>query len=111
MSESQGRGLQVTSYDGWIVHKLPTRKFLLSPKKVYYKSGSMSIWYKVAGLSGASAVGAAAYGAHGFKPEDPYFNKFSPPALRHDWDGTLDETSECGTLMNNEQHLRSAYIR
>mmetsp|Transcript_48155 Transcript_48155/g.92048 ORF Transcript_48155/g.92048 Transcript_48155/m.92048 type:complete len:113 (+) Transcript_48155:55-393(+) len=28
------------------------------------------VWYKVAGLSGASAVGAAAYGAHGFNPDD-----------------------------------------
>mmetsp|Transcript_37072 Transcript_37072/g.80727 ORF Transcript_37072/g.80727 Transcript_37072/m.80727 type:complete len:112 (-) Transcript_37072:166-501(-) len=35
----------------------------------------MSIWYKVAGVSGASAVGAAAYGAHGYKPEDPYYTK------------------------------------
>jgi len=33
------------------------------------------MWFKVAGLSGASAVGAAAYGAHGYKPDDPNFTK------------------------------------
>ena len=32
-----------------------------------------SIWHKVAGLSGAAAVGLGAYGAHAFKPKDPYF--------------------------------------
>ncbi len=31
------------------------------------------IWHKVAGLSGAAAVGLGAYGAHAFKPQDPYF--------------------------------------
>ena len=32
-----------------------------------------SIWHKVAGLSGAAVVGLGAYGAHAFKPKDPYF--------------------------------------
>mmetsp|Transcript_33091 Transcript_33091/g.45867 ORF Transcript_33091/g.45867 Transcript_33091/m.45867 type:complete len:113 (+) Transcript_33091:195-533(+) len=36
---------------------------------------SSSIWWKIAAVSGASAVGVAAYGAHGFKPSDPYFQK------------------------------------
>jgi uncharacterized membrane protein YgdD (TMEM256/DUF423 family) len=32
-----------------------------------------SIWFKVAGLVGASGVALAAYGAHGFKPADAHF--------------------------------------
>ncbi|KAF8060546.1 RPL6 [Scenedesmus sp. PABB004] len=32
-----------------------------------------SIWFKAAGLCGASGVGLAAYGAHGFKPADAHF--------------------------------------
>lgn len=32
-----------------------------------------SIWFKVAGLVGASGVAMAAYGAHGFKPADAHF--------------------------------------
>lgn len=36
-------------------------------------SVSSSIWFKVAGLVGASGVGLAAYGAHGFKPADEHF--------------------------------------
>ncbi|KAG2484256.1 hypothetical protein HYH03_016901 [Edaphochlamys debaryana] len=32
-----------------------------------------SIWYKVAALSGASAVAIGAYASHGFKPKDPYY--------------------------------------
>lgn len=32
-----------------------------------------SIWHALAGLSGASAVGMGAYGAHGFKPVDKYY--------------------------------------
>ena len=34
-----------------------------------------SIWLRVAAVSGASAVGLGAYGAHGFKPIDPYFKE------------------------------------
>ena len=34
---------------------------------------SGSVWHKVAGVSGAAAVALGAYGAHQFKPEDPYF--------------------------------------
>ena len=34
---------------------------------------SGSVWHKAAGLSGAAAVALGAYGAHQFKPEDPYF--------------------------------------
>lgn len=36
-------------------------------------SGSGWIWHRVAGVLGASAVAAGAYGSHGFKPSDPYF--------------------------------------
>ena len=32
-----------------------------------------SVWHKAAGLSGAAAVALGAYGAHQFKPGDPYF--------------------------------------
>lgn len=32
-----------------------------------------SLWLRLAGLSGASAVALGAYGAHAFKPADPYF--------------------------------------
>lgn len=32
-----------------------------------------SVWFKVAGLVGASGVALAAYGAHGFKPADAHF--------------------------------------
>ena len=34
---------------------------------------STRVWRLLAGLGGASAVGLGAYGAHGFKPADPYF--------------------------------------
>ncbi|KAK3273007.1 hypothetical protein CYMTET_18735 [Cymbomonas tetramitiformis] len=34
-----------------------------------------SIWHRVAGLSGASAVALAAHGAHGFNPEDESMRK------------------------------------
>jgi len=30
-------------------------------------------WRVLAGVGGASAVALGAYGAHGFKPKDPYF--------------------------------------
>lgn len=36
-------------------------------------SVSSNIWFKVAGLVGASGVALAAYGAHGFKPADEHF--------------------------------------
>eukprot|EP00933_Yihiella_yeosuensis_P011808 TRINITY_DN11953_c0_g1_i1.p1 TRINITY_DN11953_c0_g1~~TRINITY_DN11953_c0_g1_i1.p1 ORF type:complete len:131 (+),score=17.12 TRINITY_DN11953_c0_g1_i1:46-393(+) len=36
-------------------------------------SASSSIWRRVAGLSGATSIAAAAYGAHGFKPSDEKF--------------------------------------
>eukprot|EP00128_Syssomonas_multiformis_P017977 Colp12_sorted_trinity150504_noHs@14147 len=32
-----------------------------------------SIFFKLAGVSGALAVGLGAYGAHGFKPSDDYY--------------------------------------
>ena len=32
-----------------------------------------TIWMKFAGISGASAIGMGAYGAHGFKPKDKTF--------------------------------------
>ncbi|EFJ43164.1 hypothetical protein VOLCADRAFT_83381 [Volvox carteri f. nagariensis] len=32
-----------------------------------------SVWFRVAAISGATAVGLSAYGAHGFKPKDPYY--------------------------------------
>ncbi|QDZ18103.1 hypothetical protein HOP50_01g06070 [Chloropicon primus] len=35
----------------------------------------MSGWRKVAGLSGALAVGLGAYGAHGFKPENAVYKE------------------------------------
>ena len=44
---------------------------------------SGSIWQKVAGLSGAAAVGLGAYGAHAFKPQDPYFLEVSTVAALH----------------------------
>lgn len=31
------------------------------------------LWHGLAGLSGAAAVSLGAYGAHAFKPKDPYF--------------------------------------
>jgi uncharacterized membrane protein YgdD (TMEM256/DUF423 family) len=34
-----------------------------------------SMWRTLAGLSGATAVAMGAYGAHGFRPEDPYFTE------------------------------------
>lgn len=37
--------------------------------------GPMHMWHKLAALSGSSAVGMAAYGAHMFQPSDPYFEK------------------------------------
>jgi uncharacterized membrane protein YgdD (TMEM256/DUF423 family) len=36
---------------------------------------SASVWRVAAALSGASAVGGGAYGAHVLKPSDPYFTK------------------------------------
>lgn len=32
-----------------------------------------NIWHAIAALSGAAAVSLGAYGAHAFKPKDPYF--------------------------------------
>ncbi|GFR49610.1 hypothetical protein Agub_g11631 [Astrephomene gubernaculifera] len=32
-----------------------------------------SVWFRIAALSGATAVGMGAYGAHGFKPQDPHY--------------------------------------
>ncbi|GLC34741.1 hypothetical protein PLESTB_001158400 [Pleodorina starrii] len=34
---------------------------------------SGSIWFRIAAISGATAVGLGAYGAHGFKPKDSYY--------------------------------------
>lgn len=34
-----------------------------------------SLWRVLAGISGATAVGLGAYGAHGFRPTDPYFTE------------------------------------
>ncbi|GIL49644.1 hypothetical protein Vafri_5887 [Volvox africanus] len=36
---------------------------------------SGSTWFRVAAISGATAVGLSAYGAHGFKPKDPYYTE------------------------------------
>ena len=33
------------------------------------------IWHKLAAISGSSAVGMAAYGAHLLSPADPYYEK------------------------------------
>lgn len=35
---------------------------------------SGSVWFRVAGVVGASGVALAAYGAHGFKPADEHFS-------------------------------------
>lgn len=40
-----------------------------------------SIWHKIAGLSGAAAIGLGAYAAHGFKPKDTYFAEVNRDAL------------------------------
>eukprot|EP00884_Botryococcus_braunii_P018208 jgi/Botrbrau1/5070/Bobra.37_1s0034.1 len=34
-----------------------------------------SMWRIFAGVSGAAAVALGAYGAHGFRPKDPYFTE------------------------------------
>ncbi|CAL8462359.1 g1892 [Coccomyxa elongata] len=34
---------------------------------------NQQLWHGLAALSGAAAVSLGAYGAHGFKPKDPYF--------------------------------------
>ncbi|KAG2438348.1 hypothetical protein HYH02_010804 [Chlamydomonas schloesseri] len=34
---------------------------------------SGSLWFKLAAVSGCTAVGMGAYGSHGFKPQDPYY--------------------------------------
>ncbi|GIL73502.1 hypothetical protein Vretimale_5279 [Volvox reticuliferus] len=36
---------------------------------------SGNIWFRVAAISGATAVGLGAYGAHGFRPKDPYYTE------------------------------------
>mmetsp|Transcript_13461 Transcript_13461/g.42597 ORF Transcript_13461/g.42597 Transcript_13461/m.42597 type:complete len:111 (+) Transcript_13461:106-438(+) len=42
-----------------------------------------SAWTKLAGVSGALAVGVGAYGAHGFKPKDPKYEKVFDTASRY----------------------------
>ena len=34
---------------------------------------NQQLWHGLAALSGAAAVSLGAYGAHGFKPKNPYF--------------------------------------
>ncbi|GLI64624.1 hypothetical protein VaNZ11_007942 [Volvox africanus] len=36
---------------------------------------SGNTWFRIAAISGATAVGLGAYGAHGFKPKDPYYTE------------------------------------
>lgn len=36
---------------------------------------SSSVWFRFAGLAGATGVAAAAYGAHGLRPVDPHFTE------------------------------------
>ena len=44
-----------------------------------------SMWLRIAGLTGASAVAGGAYGAHGFHPSDPYYTEVGeePGAVGH----------------------------
>ena len=49
-----------------------------------------SSWLTIAaGLCGASAVGVGAYGAHGFHPQDPYFEKVFDRANKYHFIGSL----------------------
>ena len=56
---------------------------LLALQSASSKPMNALIWHKVAGLSGAAAVGLGAYGAHAFKPKDPYYLEASKSSVLH----------------------------
>jgi uncharacterized membrane protein YgdD (TMEM256/DUF423 family) len=52
-------------------------------------AASRSLWHTLAGLAGASAVGLGAYGAHGFRPADPYFIEVFERANKYHFMGAM----------------------
>jgi uncharacterized membrane protein YgdD (TMEM256/DUF423 family) len=48
-----------------------------------------SIWHTLAGLGGASAVAMGAYGAHGFKPVDKYYDTVFERANKYHFMGSF----------------------
>ncbi len=44
---------------------------------------TMAAWQKLAGVSGAAAVGLGAYGAHGFKPKEEVYSKIFDTANKY----------------------------
>jgi len=48
-----------------------------------------SIWHTIAGLGGASAVAMGAYGAHGFKPTDKYYDLVYDRANQYHYMGSF----------------------
>ena len=48
-----------------------------------------ALWHTLAGLGGATAVGLAAFGAHGFKPQDKYYEKVYERANTFHFHGSI----------------------
>ncbi|KAH7621952.1 putative Transmembrane protein 256-like [Nannochloris sp. 'desiccata'] len=48
-----------------------------------------SIWHILAGIGGASAVAMGAYGAHGFKPVDKYYDLVFERANKYHFMGSF----------------------
>ena len=67
------------------------------------------IWHKVAGLSGAAAVGLGAYGAHAFKPQDPYFVEVSKLFVLHICMLAHTATSRCIKAILCPSHDLASY--
>ena len=48
-----------------------------------------SIWHTLAGIAGASGVALGAYGAHGFRPADDYYNTVFERANKYHFLGSM----------------------